>query len=212
MTNIEIECCYCKKLFMKSIGMYNLCIKRNQTNHYCSPRCKHDHAKLKSGRGSLFICKECGNTFTKNDTIQIFCGKRCAAIFNSRNKKYGTRRSKIEVWLETKLSNKYINHKILFNSKEKIKSELDIYFPNINLAFEINGIHHYKSIFGERKFISIQNNDIKKKEACLKHNIDLHIIDISKLNYFKENKVIEYFDKICNIIDSKLAGASNDLA
>ena len=91
-----------------------------------------------------------------------------------------------------------------FNRKDTIYAELDIYLPTLNLAFELNGIFHYEPIFGDKKLQSTQTNDKRKFQACLEHNIELCIIDVSKEKYFKEHISKKYLDIITNIIESKL--------
>ena len=133
-----------------------------------------------------------------------FCSQKCSCTHQNLNKKYGVRRSKLEFWLEEKLNLEYPNLEILFNNKDTINSELDIYIPNLKLAFELNGIFHYEPIYGEDKLKQILNNDDRKFQACLEKGIELCIIDTSKLNYFKIDNCFKYFDIIKNIIDKKL--------
>lgn len=57
---------------------------------------------------------------------------------------------------------------------------MDIYIPVLSLAFELNGIFHYEPIYGEGKLLSIQNNDDRKFQACLEHDIELCIINSSE--------------------------------
>lgn len=134
---------------------------------------------------------------------KAFCGKSCAAKHNNGNKKFGIRRSKLEMWLESKLKISYPMLEIHYNRKDTINSELDIYIPSLNLAFELNGIFHYEPIFGEEKLNSTKNNDNRKFQACLEKQIELCIIDVSSLTYFKDSKVIKYFDIISKIINTK---------
>ena len=91
----------------------------------------------------------------------------------------------------------------MFNDKQTINSELDIYIPSLKLAFELNGIYHYEPIHGQHKFNQIQNNDNRKFQACLENNIELCIIDSSGLKYNKPEKFKKYFDIIKAIINSK---------
>jgi len=88
----------------------------------------------------------------------------------------------------------------LFNDKTTINSELDIYFPDLKLAFELNGIFHYEPIFSQNKLDQIQNNDNRKFQACIEQGIELCIIDSSSLKYFKESNCKKYLDIIVNII------------
>ena len=84
---------------------------------------------------------------TKNN----FCSRSCSATFNNKNKTYGTRRSKLEVFLEKELIKLYPDLLFHFNRKDTINSELDIYIPSLKLAFELNGIFHYEPIYGDNK-------------------------------------------------------------
>ena len=133
-----------------------------------------------------------------------FCSSKCAATYNNTHKTKGNRKSKLEYYLESKLKNLYPDLEIHFNRKDAINSELDIYMPSLRLAFELNGIFHYEAIYGENKLNQIQNNDKRKFQACLDKNIELCIIDASKLKYFKESNAEPYFNIVNNIIKNKL--------
>ena len=102
---------------------------------------------------------------TKNQFIKFpnsFCSSTCSGTYNSAHKKFGTRRSKLEKWLEEKLIMSYPSLEFHFNRKDTIYAELDIYIPTLNLAFELNGIFHYEPIFGDKKLQSTQTNDKRK--------------------------------------------------
>jgi very-short-patch-repair endonuclease len=132
-----------------------------------------------------------------------FCSSSCAAIYNNTHKTYGTRRSKLEKYLEEKLKEKYPKLDIHFNRKDAINSELDIYIPSLKLAFELNGIYHYEPIHGPEKLASVQNNDQRKFQACLERGIELCIIDTSSIKHFKENKANKFLNIIIEIISKR---------
>lgn len=134
----------------------------------------------------------------------IFCSQSCAASFNNLNKTKGTRRSKLEAYIEQELKKIYPELEIHFNSKEAINSELDIFLPSKKLAFELNGIFHYEPIHGENILRNIKNNDNRKFQACLEKGIELCIIDSSKLKYFKEENAKPYLKIVTDIIDLKI--------
>ena len=159
------------------------------------------------------VCSQCSKTFTrgkskiiqwKKKSDRIFCSKTCAATYNNTHKTHGYRRSKLEAYIETKLTTNYPNLEIHFNRKDTINSELDIYIPSLNLAFELNGIFHYEPIYSDKQFSQIQNNDKRKFQACLEKNIELCIIDSSLLSYFKPEKAEKYYQIVKQIIDTKL--------
>lgn len=68
----------------------------------------------------------------------------------------------------------------LCNTKIKIDAELDFYFPELNLAIEINGFLHYQPIYGSDKLKRIQEIDREKVDKCRQTNIKSYIIDVSR--------------------------------
>lgn len=213
-TNVELNCPQCniifyrkKNIIQSKFGEYN-----NQKIIYCSHKC----AMISETTLQKVLCLQCNSIFEKlpsqiKKSPKHFCSRNCAAKYNNTHKTKGNRRSKLEIWLETQLKFIYPTLKILFNNKETINSELDIYIPSLNLAVELNGIFHYEPIFGADKLDSIQNNDDRKFQACLEQNIELLIIDISSQKYFKESTSLKYLDIIKNIINTKWSdrGGSN---
>jgi hypothetical protein len=117
---------------------------------------------------------------------------------------HGIRRSKLEQWLEQALTAHYPNLQFVFNGKETINSELDIYIPELKLAVELNGIFHYEPIYGPEKLASIQNNDNRKFQACLERGIELAIIDSSVMKRFSVKNAQQFLDIIRKIIANKL--------
>lgn len=177
---------------------------------YCSIECRNEKSKI------IVHCAECGKKLIRNKSVatrtktnRAFCNTRCSAIYINKHKKTGVRRSKLEIWIETVLREKYPHVHFIFNGKEAIGSELDIYVPNLDLAFELNGIFHYEPIHGEERLAGIQNNDNRKFQACLEKQIELCIIDTSQSKNFNVQKSIKYLDIISNIIDLKIRQASH---
>jgi len=127
-----------------------------------------------------------------------FCSRSCSATYNNKNKTYGIRVSKLELFLQEELTKKY-QYKFHFNRKDAINSELDIYIPELKLAFELNGIFHYEPIYGPEKLNQIQNNDNRKFQACLEHGIELCVIDTSWINHNtlpRMNKVLDIVKEV----------------
>lgn len=179
---------------------------------FCSKQCSGRNSK----KEILLECANCGKQVykkrkerKKSKSGNIFCGKSCSASFNNRNKSTGTRRSKLELWIEKELKSEY-KFEIIFNGKEIINSELDIYIPSLKLAFELNGIFHYEPIYGEEKLKNIKNNDDRKFQACLEKNIELCIIDTSGSKNFKSERDKKYFNIISNIINARMVRVVED--
>lgn len=201
MRKYTTNCFYCNKLYNGWI------CQRSPNKDFCSKICwKRWCAK---NCGEDVECLHCKKTFRKRAS-QIkkspnhFCGSSCAASYNNTHKSRGIRRSKLEIWLEQELTALYPNLEIHYARKDTINSELDIYIPSLKLAFELNGIFHYEPIYGEEKLKSIQNNDNRKFQACLEKGIELVILDVSNLEYFKPKAAQKYLDIIIKILDMKI--------
>jgi hypothetical protein len=137
-----------------------------------------------------------------------FCSQSCACTYHNAHKTTGTRVSKLETWLSSKLPELYPSLEFHFNRKDAINGELDIYIPSLKLAFELNGIFHYIPVYGPEKLAKMRTNDSRKVQACLERNIELCVIDVSHQKYFKEQRALEFLPIITNIINSKLSGSS----
>ncbi len=206
---LKLECYYCHNEFKapKRRINYSLRPDRHEQSKFCSKQCQN----LYNGTIHKIRCTNCNNEFLKHKN-QIeksksgnhFCSKSCAATYNNKHKKHGTRRSKLEKWLEEQLSDLYPNLKISYNKNDIIGSELDIYIPSLNLAFELNGIFHYEPIYGINKLNQIQENDMSKSKACHDASIDLCIINTSQQKYVKPKTSKKYLDIITNIVNERL--------
>jgi hypothetical protein len=204
---IPLECEHCFITFYVEKRFIKSNVKRGRTNRhtYCSKKC-HNLSKFKRIEKN---CKQCNKkisiTFYKNEKSKHhFCNSSCAATYNNTHKTKGTRISKLEMWIQSKLTNLYPTLEMHYNKKDTINSELDIYIPVLNLAFELNGIFHYEPIYGDKKLNEIKNNDNRKFQACLEHGIELCIIDTSKIKYLKESKCKEILEIINTIIKTKI--------
>ena len=205
---IPLQCELCNTTFYRTKHEVVRAIKTKKKTQYnckfCSRSCRD-----KSRTTRLQVeCKLCNSIFEKflyeiKKSKNNFCSSSCAATYNNTHKTKGTRKSKLECWLETKLPMLYPSLEFHFNRKDAINSELDIYIPSLKLAFELNGIFHYEPIYGAEKLGQIQNNDTRKFQACIENKIELCIIDTSKLSYFKESSAIKFLDIITRIINLK---------
>ncbi|MCK9615779.1 MAG: hypothetical protein M0R48_09835 [Candidatus Omnitrophica bacterium] len=206
---LTLKCRHCGKTFFRPKNKIQVIIKGNDKTYlgdFCSQICRRAFEFP-----PVYVnCETCDKSFSKKPS-QIkkskhnFCCKSCSCTYSNTHKMKGTRISKLEKWLATKLSSLYPNLEFHFNRKDAINSELDIYIPSFKLAFELNGIFHYEPIYGPEKLDQIQNNDNRKFAACLEQGIELCIIDTSKQKYFKETTSRPFLEIIQNIILLKLS-------
>jgi hypothetical protein len=191
-------------------GVIKLAIKgaQNHKCNYCSKTCS---SKARTSDETFIVvnCSFCNKEIKKQRSASKrhknhFCSHSCSTKHTNKHKSTGYRRSKLEIWLEEQLTNLYPNLDIHYNKTSAIGSELDIYIPSLNLAFELNGIFHYEPIYGVNKLQQIQENDKSKSKACHEAKIDLCIIDTSGQKYVKPSTSQKYLDIIINIINSRV--------
>lgn len=91
--------------------------------------------------------------------------------------------SKLEIEFQEFIKQNYNKNIILNDSKILSGLELDIYLPELNLAFEFNGSYYHSDLYKNK------NYHLKKTKECNKQNIKLiHIWDI---DWIKKRKIIE---------------------
>jgi hypothetical protein len=75
----------------------------------------------------------------------------------------------------------------------------------------LNGIHHYKPIYGVNVFTKATFRDIMKEHKCKTKHIDLYILDCRDIEHFKEAKGEKYLKEIIGKIGS-LPGSRTPLS
>lgn len=106
----------------------------------------------------------------------------------------------MEAWLEQELRIRFPSHVFRCNSR-LFGAEFDFYFPELCLAVEINGVHHYRAIHGASKLRCIQMCDAKKIALCSERGITLHVVDISSVQNFSPALGSPYLKSIVSIIE-----------
>lgn len=205
---VNVTCDGCNKEFKVTKRTLYKALKDNNKHLCCSAKCLQKCRDT----GKVYPCTNClkqshktMGDINRSKTGKFFCSSSCAATYNNTHKTHGTRRSKLEIWLEEQLALKYPTLFIAYSDKQTINSELDIYIPTLNLAFELNGIFHYEPIYGKDTLNKIQNNDSRKFQACLENNIELCIIDTQAQKKFTKDSSKQFLSIICSIIDLKLS-------
>jgi hypothetical protein len=193
----NVICSFCQTPFAK----WESEIKAHK-NHFCSKKCQMNFQGLRLD----VECKQCGKHFTKEEnqikkTKNNFCTRSCAASYNNTHKSYGTRRAKLEIYLEEQIKEHYPDLELICNQKTAIESELDFYFPQLRFAIELNGITHYEPIYGEDKFEKIQNNDKRKIIACYEKDIELAVVDSSSCSYLSPKNKEKYKNIVFELIE-----------
>lgn len=117
--------------------------------------------------------------------------------FNNTQKRK-SRRSKCEKKLERLLRDEFPHLVLLPNNKTALDGlELDLWFPDLKLGIEWNGVVHFKPIYGHQKLSAVQARDAEKQQRANKKGI--HLIVIPDL-VSTDAKVREAFMDLCRII------------
>lgn len=199
----SVACANCDKQTEKTTARYNESLK-NGWNFFCSIKCRYAFSE----KAESYLCARCSQTIQKTPAEirktkkNVFCSKSCAARFNNRHKKSGTRRSKLEFFLESQLAFHFPNLYFLSNSRKEIGLELDFYFPELKLAIEINGFLHFKPIYGSKKLESIQKNDHEKISKCKQLNIHLRVINVSNEFHLTQSIKEKHWETVRNLVVS----------
>jgi hypothetical protein len=199
----RVNCQNCENETAKSISRYNESIK-NGWNFFCSIKCRYSYQE----KGRNFLCAWCSKSISKTPAQirktknNVFCSKSCGASYNNRHKQTGTRRSKLEYYLERELRLNFPFLNFDCNKNKPIGSELDFYFPELKLAIELNGILHYQPIYGSEKLNKIQLIDKIKADECLKAGIKLHIINVSKETHLTQKIKEKHWKTVKELVTS----------
>ena len=115
------------------------------------------------------------------------------------------------MFLEHHLRAEFPNLNLRCNTSDPVGIELDFYFPDLQLAIELNGIVHYEPIYGREKLERVQNIDRLKAARCLEAGISLFIIDVSREPYLTHNIKDRHWTTVKELVTSmqRHAGHTN---
>lgn len=213
---LPFKCDFCGKLFERTKHNKHTLVNHKHTNvDRCNRKCESNTIIINNRyvKGKEVKCALCGKSIYKsphqlNRSKNLFCGKSCVATFyNLAEEARGKNRcvSRLEKWIRAKLLILYPNLEFQFNDRQTIGSELDIFIPSLKLAFELNGPFHYEPIFGKFILDNCQTKDKLKFHECVKHQIDLCVIDTSKQTYFKDRTCQPFLDIIVKLINERIS-------
>lgn len=193
-------CCEtCRKEFVRYRSL------RRGQHSYCSRACVDLHRpRLRRASETVAWCEHCGREFAvlardlRKRTSRgkhIYCSNAC-----SRARLKVHRRSKLEVWLQERLTETHPSIDVRYNDRKVVGVELDIYIPSLQLAFELNGPCHYVPIYGVARFAVTQNRDKLKAERCALAGIHLCVVDVSQMGHFTVEKGLPVLGTILRAI------------
>lgn len=200
----SVACQNCGEQTTKSNGRYNESVKNNW-NFFCSIKCRYGYQE----KGREFSCAWCSKAIIKTPAelrkikTNAFCSKSCAARYNNRHKQIGTRRSKLERYLEQQLKINFPDVRFFCNTRNLVGAELDFYFPDLKLAIEINGFLHYQPIYGFNRLNRIQEIDREKAERCRQQKIKLCVIDVSKEFHLSQKLKEKHWETVKKLVTSR---------
>jgi hypothetical protein len=200
---IACKCPICSKIFYRTKHQILGAIRNGYKSIFCSNSCSSKFNVIYH----IVNCEYCNKEIVKLDkhiknTRHHFCSQSCAAKYQNAHKTSGFRRSKLEIYLENKLTELYPDLEIFYNDRNTLGGlELDIYISSLKIAFELNGPIHYIPVFGQEKLEKTQNNDYLKLQKCQELGIGVYVINVSKEKSFTEKRGQKYLNIIKNVID-----------
>ncbi len=201
------KCIVCHNAFDREKHEYLKSIELNQASRllFCTAKCELAY----NNHTEPHKCRQCDNTFLRrkaevNRSKYGFCCSGCASKYNYDHGKCGLTRSKLEEWIEDQFLLEFPDLTVHYNDRSILKkSELDIYIPSLDLAFEINGPVHYDPIFGDKQLRSVQRNDRRKINKCADAGIEIISVDTREMHAFNETKAVRYFNQLKTHVNRK---------
>lgn len=164
--------------------------KSKNKRNFCSEKCYHENLRINHIKDKI-SCGMCGAEITSSRSLKkklpkcgkYFCDKSCRMKYYNKFHSIAKTKNKSrpeELFVEL-IQTEFPQLRVLRNNREILKSglELDIFFPEISLAIEINGPVHYLPIFGEERLNLVSSKDSRKMAEAYASGIELIVIDVS---------------------------------
>lgn len=150
------------------------------------------------------VCEICNKTYfqpftTYENRVHHLCSDECRQRCFALSK---YKRSRLEILIEEHIKSKYAKLKVSFNNQNWVGIELDILFPRLEIAIELNGPHHYLPIHGDSKLLIRQQRDFAKLIRCMEKETKLVVVDVCGMREHSFNTVNKYLNFIDFIINN----------
>jgi len=171
---------------------------------FCSRSCK----AAGSRRRHTAECAVCGKSITrqlsqlkKSKSGKIFCSPRCGTIWSNWKGPKFKERSILERAIGEELVDLFPDLKIHLGDISPIDSSVDIWIPELKLAIEINGPHHYEPLRGDiSAYISTVKNDLRKIRQAQTAGVSLYVLNARR---FKGKRAFaKYFPQVAKLVAS----------
>lgn len=198
--HLDKICEHCGMAFRTTSTQYHRNNRRGY-RFFCTRWCRN----TASVRARQSPCTNCGTAVPRRPcdlkkVKNVFCSRSCAGSYNNRHKSKGSRRSKLEAFIVQRLQADFPAVEVLANDIRTIGAEIDILIPSLKLGIELNGILHYEPIYGAEKLERIVANDQQKVAACREKGIELAVIDVSWMKYFKPAAGERVYDVVKSLV------------
>lgn len=207
---IKFECKGCFKTFELLPH-----IAKSRMTDFCSKKCKgvkaeRDKIDVKCGFCLKDIRVDKKRMEKASKLKAVFCSRSCRTryVHKNINPTKNASRSVPQKTIKEIIVRHYPNLMLEENCRSVLDCgyELDLYFPTLNFAIEVNGPTHYTPIYGEENFVGIKHRDSVKHAEAYEKGIAVLVIDVSKLQKkYTQSFMLKHFtESVEPIITGKL--------